>query len=477
VRRILLFAVVLTVATQAMAGTGRMVILNNDPPGQGFNDPTPASPVGGNPGTTLGQQRMHVFRAAADRWQTMLDTDVDILVAARFAPISTDDQPCTATQGILGFAGPARWVHSFAAAPKQGVWYPIALANKLAGRDLAPSVPDINVTFNVLVDNNTCLGNTKWYYGLDRNHGNNIDLFVVVLHELGHGLGIAGAWTPPEFRDNRPAISDVHTIDLTLGRYWHQMSEPERSISITNSGNLAWDGPNVREMAPRFLEPMTTLTITAPAPISRDYDIGLASFGPSANRAAMSGRIVQALDAANPDGPATTDACTPLTNAATINGNIALVDRGSCTFVQKARNAQAAGATGMVIVNLPDSCGVPGMSGDAPDVTIPVISVSRQDGEGIKAQLASNTTVNAMLRVDPSQLAGGTKEGHVRLFAPCENQPGSSRHHWDTTATPNLLMEPSINPDLLHGVDLTIYQLLDMGWTLPPRSGRRMLRR
>jgi hypothetical protein len=474
VRRILLFAVVLAVATEAMAGTGRMVIINNNLPGEGFNDPTPASPVGGNPGTTLGQQRMHVFRAAADRWQTMLDTDVDIVVAAEFSPISG----CTATEGILGQAGPSAWRESFAAAPKQGVWYPIALANKLSGRDLAPGVPDINVRFNAAVDNNTCLGNTKWYYGLDRNHGNDIDLFVVVLHELGHGLGIAGAWTPPEFRNNRPAISDVHTIDLTLGRYWHQMSEPERRVSITNSGNLAWDGPNVREMASRFLEPMTTLTITAPAPISRNYDIGLASFGPSANRAAMSGRIVQALDAANLDGPATTDACSPLTNAASINGNIALVDRGSCTFVQKARNAQAAGASGIVIVDhLPDSCGAPGMGGDAPDVTIPVISVSRQDGEGIKAQLASNANVNAILRVDPSQLAGGTQEGFVRLYAPCKDQPGSSRHHWDTTATPNLLMEPAINPDLLHGVDLTIYQLLDMGWTLPPRTGRRMLRR
>jgi hypothetical protein len=36
-------------------------------------------------------------------------------------------------------------------------------------------------------------------------------------------------------------------------------------------------------------------------------------------------------------------------------------------------------------------------------------------------------------------------------------------------------MEPSINADLLQGVDLTRLMLLDIGWSLPPKSGRRAL--
>lgn len=40
-------------------------IINNDGPNEGFNDPTPVLPEGGNPGTTLGQQRLNVFNYAA----------------------------------------------------------------------------------------------------------------------------------------------------------------------------------------------------------------------------------------------------------------------------------------------------------------------------------------------------------------------------------------------------------------------------
>ena len=38
-----------------------IVIINNNQPGVGFNDATAAAPVGGNPGTTLGQQRLNAF--------------------------------------------------------------------------------------------------------------------------------------------------------------------------------------------------------------------------------------------------------------------------------------------------------------------------------------------------------------------------------------------------------------------------------
>ena len=41
------------------------------------------------------------------------------------------------------------------------------------------------------------------------------------------------------------------------------------------------------------------------------------------------------------------------------------------------------------------------------------------------------------------------------LYAPNPLVLGSSSSHWDPIAFPNLLMEPSINHDLTHGVDLT----------------------
>jgi hypothetical protein len=112
------------------------------------------------------------------------------------------------------------------------------------------------------------------------------------------------------------------------------------------------------------------------------------------------------------------------------------------------------------------------MGGEATDVTIPVVSITQDDG----GLLRSVNGARGSLRTDPSQLAG-TNQNFMRLYAPCTDDPGSSTRHWDVVATPNLLMEPSVNSDLLHGLDLTLYQLLDMGWTRPPKSGRRTYNR
>jgi len=464
-RRVLILLFVFC-AAHAFAGTGKILIINNDKAGTGFNDPTPATPVSGNTGTTVGQQRLNVFLAAAEKWQDQLDTNVDIRVQASFAPISE----CT----TLGFAGPVLWEHDTDGVPMTNVWYPIALANKFANRDLEPLLDDIQVQFNADVDNATCLGDASFYYGLDGKEGTNIDLFVVVLHELGHGLGIAGAAGAPSFREQRPAITDVHTYDATLGLRWTQMTQEQRVISVTNTGNLAWDGAEVKNAANRFLEGPIVLDVSVPSAIARNYEVGTASFGAPLGTFA-SGQVMSVTDA---EGPSMTDGCTAFTNASAVAGRIALIDRGNCTFVTKARNAVAAGAIGVVIVdNSREECIPPGMAGVAADVTFPVVSITANDGDLLKAQLAANATIDASVHREGGRLAGTTAEGFVRLYAPCKYVPGSSVHHFDTTATPNLLMEPGINSDLLHGVDLSLYQLLDIGWTLPPRSGRRFVRR
>jgi hypothetical protein len=479
-RRILVFSLLIAGALQASAGTGKVVIVNIDLPGIGLNDPTPALPVGGNPGTTLGAQRLNVFQAAAARWSTMLDTNVDILVEASFAPLQCDDDAV-----ILGSSGPKFMQRDFPNAPRAGIWYPIALANKFAGVDIRPGAADIAMQFNGDVDGPTCLGDSKWYYGYDGNEGNDSDFLVVALHELAHGLGFSGGSRAPAFLSNIPSVFDTHTLDRSAGLRWDQMTEAQRRTSLTNTGNVVWDGANVRAFMGRYLQPVTMLAVTDPAIVARNYDIGTASFGPNANRTALTGRVVRAVDAANTDGPTTFDGCTAFTNPDAIHGNVAMIDRGSppapapaCTFVKKARNAQAAGATGVIIVdNSRETCTPPGMAGDAADITIPVFSIAANDGDVLKTQLTAGTAVNGSLRTDPSQLAGASKEGYMRLYAPCTDDPGSSLYHFDVVSSPNLLMEPAVNADLLHGVDLTIYQLMDIGWTLPAKSGRHALTR
>ncbi len=67
-----------------------------------------------------------------------------------------------------------------------------------------------------------------------------------------------------------------------------------------------------------------------------------------------------------------------------------------------------------------------------------------------------------------TDLAGADALGRVKMYAPNPFQGGSSVSHFDTTATPNLLMEPSINGNLTQTVvppiDLTFPLFQDIGW-------------
>src|SRR5438093_3392714 len=132
------------VLTAVPAFAANIFIINNNAAGVGFNDPTPRAPVGGNPGTTLGDQRLYIFQYAANIWGSLLPSNVTILVRAQFAA-----QTCTATSATLGSAGAVTVHRDFAGAPVPGTWYSQALANKLANTDLDPTNPDINATFNL----------------------------------------------------------------------------------------------------------------------------------------------------------------------------------------------------------------------------------------------------------------------------------------------------------------------------------------
>jgi hypothetical protein len=121
------------------------------------------------------------------------------------------------------------------------------------------------------------------------------------------------------------------------------------------------------------------VVVTAPASVARSYRATLAEFG-SRLRKPVSGAIVVANDAA---GVSPTDACEALQPTA-VSGNIVLADRGSCTFVTKARNAQAAGAIGLIIANNTGGTDIIGLGGTDNSITIPVLMISQNDGATLK---------------------------------------------------------------------------------------------
>src|SRR5919107_5288088 len=171
------FFALFAAGAQRAYANANIVILVNDGPGEGFNDPTPAAPVGGNPGATLGAQRLYAFQYAANVWGATLDSPETIYIVAAFNPLAPN---------VLGSAG--AW-DVFSDFTPSGLfpgpvfpmtWHSSALADKRAGHDLDTTAPDINAQFS---------SDFNFYLGVDNNHGAQNDLVAVLLHELGHGLG------------------------------------------------------------------------------------------------------------------------------------------------------------------------------------------------------------------------------------------------------------------------------------------------
>jgi hypothetical protein len=227
-----------------------LTIQNADAAGEGFNDPAAATPVGGNTGTTLGQQRQLAFQFAAEVWGKTLDSSVDIVIEAHF-----DDLPCDATKAALGVAKAYTLAADFVGAPRLQTWYPIALGNRLAGEDLAPGYPDIWATFNSALGT-TCSFPKTWYYGLDGNPpASQTDFVTTVVHELAHGLGfqtyvdpatgkksvVTSGGTTYVYDDIFMTFLEDHSTGLTFP----QMTDAQRKAACIDSGDLHWVGANV----------------------------------------------------------------------------------------------------------------------------------------------------------------------------------------------------------------------------------------
>lgn len=469
----LVFSLIALLVPSAFA-QATITIINTDGPNEGFNDPTPAKPTGRNNGKTIGQQRLIAFQFAASIWGTTLTDNVEIKIQSAFNPL-----PCTASSGVLGSAGTIQIVSDFPGAGFPRTWYATALANKLANADLIPgasgtNADDIRAQFNSSLggtnpDGTPCLTGFGWYYGLDGKHGTNIDLVTVLLHEFAHGLGFASFVDESNGQQikNRTDIYSRQLLDNTLELTWDNMTPLQRKQSAINSRNVVWTGSHVTNNIPNVLQPGTPLlTVFSPLAIAANYQVGTASFGTPLASPGLNGGLVQGFDPPDAAGPTTTDGCSALTNATEVAGRIALLDRGSCTFVTKATNAQNAGAIGVIIVDNRLETPAPGMSGTDPSITIPAVMISQADGATIESQLAAG--VNATLGLDLTIRAGADANGRGLLWTPNPVQPGSTISHWDEIATPNQLMEPAINDDLTHSVtvpqDLTFELLRDLGW-------------
>ncbi|MEM1095918.1 MAG: T9SS-dependent M36 family metallopeptidase [Bacteroidota bacterium] len=159
-----------------------------------------------------------------------------------------------------------------------------------------------------------------------------------------------------------------------------------------NNANFATPPDGSRPRMQMFLWRPTNpnvLQVSAPDNLVGEYTIGRATFGRGFPREGLRGRVVLGKSELAAGG-FISDGCRDLSNTDELNGNIAIMDRGDCTFVSKVRRAQDAGATGVIVAN--DEPGsIVTLAGDDEEITIPSGMVSLRDGFNFKTAAEAGT--------------------------------------------------------------------------------------
>jgi uncharacterized protein (TIGR03382 family)/uncharacterized repeat protein (TIGR01451 family) len=429
----LLLLLALVAASKARGGA-EIRVANADGSGEGLNDSTAATPVGGNPGTTVGEQRRIAFQYAASLWAATVGNQVPISIKAQFQPLN-----CSSSVAVLGTAGPTELY--------EDDQYPAALANERAGRDLDPGTEEIEAQFSSKVGTDGCSA-PPWYYGLDNQAPDGqTDLVTVLLHEFGHGLGF--------FSASRGFL--VNAQDDFSQTLLSQLTDVDYQAAIRRPMGVSWVGPMVRAQKDTILDQLDGIL---ELPGKGSWLLAKAGFG--ATPVDITAPLVRPQDAS--DGGAT-DACAPILP---VPGKVVIADRsGRCLVARRAANAQAAGALGLIVRH--DQSGDEPFSYGASDagvsIVIPIWGISYDDGVQVEAALETGE-VAATVRA-AARRAGENAKGDVLLYTPATYSAGSSLAHWTRTAIPSLLMEPIINPGVPRNLDLTVAALADVGWTVP----------
>lgn len=129
------------------------------------------------------------------------------------------------------------------------------------------------------------------------------------------------------------------------------------------------------------------------SPATASYAAKGAEFGPAMTTTGITGAVVTTVPA---------DGCTTISGS--LSGKVALIDRGTCAFTLKAQNAQAAGATAMIVANN-DASAIFLMGGTERRVKIPSVMISQNDGYTLKGTTAPNASVRK-LALQPLQVDG-----------------------------------------------------------------------
>ena len=170
-------------------------------------------------------------QAAIDVWSENFSSTVPVNVNVSWGRASS--------YGILAAASAKNNFANFPNAPDKTLYYAAALANALAGKDIDPTAPELEITIT---------SDAPWYYGTDgKCPPKSYDLESVILHEMGHGLGFISGNYYDQYsgygRIDQPTPFDAYA-QLPDGRRLADMPSPSIETGKALTSPLYWSGEN-----------------------------------------------------------------------------------------------------------------------------------------------------------------------------------------------------------------------------------------
>ncbi len=231
-----------------------------------WNDPTPAAPIGGNPGTTRGEQRRNAVIESLRQLAAGFDSETPISVRACW-----DSLPADANSATLAGAAPDNFLfddNTLVAGngssprpapylPHKYAFYASAPASRLGGAPACAlqggscdDVTDMTITYNKRIGEPTILGGAQFYLGYNTAPFGSIDFVGVSVHELGHGLGFISL---VRTTSNNGAVGslpldrdDIFSRQLIDNRSMPfrpltQLSTAQRADVMASNNGLSWN--------------------------------------------------------------------------------------------------------------------------------------------------------------------------------------------------------------------------------------------
>ncbi len=205
-----------------------------------------------------------------------------------------------------------------------------------------------------------------------------------------------GAVAAPGIRDHLEeleAIADRNAGNRSVGTSGYEASKKYVVAQLEQVGYA----PSTQEFGVDFWEELSPSVLQRKTPDPRTYgssDFRIFDYSGSGDVTAL----VQAVDLVLPPGAepdTSTSGCEGTDFAAFVPGRIALLQRGGCSFAQKAVSATDAGASGVLIFNEGQSgrTGVIDSSLYSGATSVPVFGTSFELGEELAAMLAGGSEV------------------------------------------------------------------------------------